>query len=499
MTAAAATSTGRTVLSSFWFWMGAILVLRIVALVVSPANLGPDEAQYWYWSRDLAFGYFSKPPLIAWAIAATTAVFGNAEWAIRLSAPLFHSGAAAFLYRAAARAFDRRIGFWVGLGWLTLPGIALSSFLIATDAPLLFFWSGALFFLMRIVETRRASAADFAGLGAMVGFGLLSKYAMIYFPIAAALAAALIPEARRALARPTALLAALLALAIAAPNIHWNSVHDFSTLSHTAANANWGASLFNLAPLFSFLAGQAAVFGPVLLIAFIIAIASGLRGGARADPLRRTLIIFALAPLVVVTGQAFISRAHANWAASAYPAALILTTAFLAETGRSRWLAASLALHAAAMVAFIVAMSNFALIDGLGLARATREIRGWERHAADVARASAGYDHVAVDDRALTGALLYYRRKDPLPISALSPNPTVDHHYEAFLPFDWATEGPVLFVTTRSDPAHVDYRFRRVAPKGESVVEFGGVRRTYGLYEIEDYFVPPPRNRPAND
>ena len=28
-------------------------------------DLLPDEAQYWSWSRHLAFGYFSKPPIIA--------------------------------------------------------------------------------------------------------------------------------------------------------------------------------------------------------------------------------------------------------------------------------------------------------------------------------------------------------------------------------------------------------------------------------------------------
>ena len=32
------------------------------------AELYPDEAQYWLWSRTLDFGYFSKPPMVAWTI-----------------------------------------------------------------------------------------------------------------------------------------------------------------------------------------------------------------------------------------------------------------------------------------------------------------------------------------------------------------------------------------------------------------------------------------------
>ncbi|MCH1426591.1 MAG: hypothetical protein L7W42_05470, partial [Alphaproteobacteria bacterium] len=47
-----------------------ITLLRSVALFVTPLDLGVDEAQYWLWSQTPDFGYFTKPPLIAWIIAA---------------------------------------------------------------------------------------------------------------------------------------------------------------------------------------------------------------------------------------------------------------------------------------------------------------------------------------------------------------------------------------------------------------------------------------------
>src|ERR1700749_4229200 len=66
--------------------------MRLLALRNSPLDLLPDEAQYWSWSRHLAFGYFSKPPVIAWLIRATTELTGsNDEWAVRLGAPLVHA------------------------------------------------------------------------------------------------------------------------------------------------------------------------------------------------------------------------------------------------------------------------------------------------------------------------------------------------------------------------------------------------------------------------
>jgi 4-amino-4-deoxy-L-arabinose transferase-like glycosyltransferase len=71
--------------------LGGLLVLRILALLADPNSLYADETQYWLWSRSVDWGYFSKPPMIAWIIAATTSVFGDADWAVRLAAPFLHT------------------------------------------------------------------------------------------------------------------------------------------------------------------------------------------------------------------------------------------------------------------------------------------------------------------------------------------------------------------------------------------------------------------------
>ncbi len=55
---------------------GALTALRLAALFLTPLELYPDEAQYWLWSRTLDWGYVSKPPMIAWLIAATTRIGG---------------------------------------------------------------------------------------------------------------------------------------------------------------------------------------------------------------------------------------------------------------------------------------------------------------------------------------------------------------------------------------------------------------------------------------
>ena len=142
--------------------VAAITAVRLVWLAVQPADLYPDEAQYWFWAQQPALGYYSKPPLIAWLIALTTSVFGDGEFAIRLSAPLLHAVAAGFVYAIGARLYDGRVGFWAALAYLTAPGVSLSAYVISTDAALLPCWAAALYAFIR---AREADGAGLVGRG----------------------------------------------------------------------------------------------------------------------------------------------------------------------------------------------------------------------------------------------------------------------------------------------------------------------------------------------
>lgn len=467
----------------------AITVFKILLLALSPANLGPDEAQYWFWSQDLAFGYFSKPPMIAWAIAATTSVFGDAEWAVRLSAPLFHFATACLIFVLARRLYGDPAGFWAGFAWLAIPGGILSSFVMTTDAPLLFFWTGALLVFMTAAYVRdevvpiRTSIL----LGGLVGLAFLAKYAALYFLASLFIIFAASGDIRRKFGAK-GILAALLTFAVViAPNILWNSQNDFQTVSHTAANANWGASLFKPVELATFLLAQFGVFGPILFGSLIALLIMRPQMINRHDP-SFALLVFAVTPLAIVATQSFISRAHANWAAAAYPTALILVTAWLLDTNRSRLIKASAGLHLAALSIFGVAITNFGMIDRVGASSTTAQIRGWRDQAADIAAKAGPYDAIVVDDRGLTGEMLYYLRKSDHEIVAIDPNANVDNHYEAFKAFDPDRHKRILFVTTRNDDAHVFYRFGDITPLGFSAIDSGGgAARTYHLFALSDF------------
>ena len=169
-----------------WLWLalGALLLIRLVALAFNRTDLFFDEAQYWTWSLEPAFGYYSKPPLIAWAIALSTSVCGTSEFCIRLPSPLIHTATAATIFALGARLYSPRTGFLAALAFATLPGISLSAGIISTDVPLLLAWALALAGFAALIDDRAAWWPALL-LGFALGLGLNAKYAMAYFVLCA--------------------------------------------------------------------------------------------------------------------------------------------------------------------------------------------------------------------------------------------------------------------------------------------------------------------------
>lgn len=484
----------RKALYAFTAVLASLTVMRLIALFTSDINLGPDETQYWFWAQTPDFGYFSKPPFIAWVIAITTGLFGDSEWAVRLAAPFFHAGTAFMLYMSAAHLTRKNAlpwtGFWAGALWLTAPGIMLSSLIISTDTPMLFFWSAALLCFLKLSDPDTPVRRPYLWavlLGVSLGLAMLAKYAAIYFPIGAVLAVFL---TRAKLQARYAILATVIALLIIAPNLLWNAQNGFQTVSHTAANANWSGALFQPLALLAFWGGQFAVFGPLTLILLIIAIvALAKRRPNRETPDWNGLTLLALTapPFIIVSIQAFISRAHANWAAAAFPAAAVFLAIWAVRAGRTRWLAIAAGVNLVIGFALTIGSTNFALVDALGASDAVKRVRGWPEQGDDIARRAHPYRIIMADDREIIGALVYYTRQTGKPIVALNSNHRIEHHYEAFHPVDPNTTEPLLYITTRADALGTLGRFAKVESLGVSTVALhkDDVRTLY-LFDVSE-------------
>jgi 4-amino-4-deoxy-L-arabinose transferase-like glycosyltransferase len=402
-----------------------VTLIRIAIVVVSPFQLGPDEAQYWRWSRTLDWGYYSKPPLIAWCIWLTTAPFGDAEWAVRLSSPILHGLAALALFALGRAQASPKAGAWAAAIYLTMPGVFLSSVIMSTDAVLLAFWSVALLALWRM----RDSPTLLRGFlfGAALGAAMLAKYAAAYILAGAALAAIVDKPTRKALLSPAGLLALVGLVLVFAPNVIWNAAHKFATLSHTADNADWDEAEVDPRRALDFLVDQLGVFGPVTMIVLLAGGALALsrvgkafsapKQAAPATPLARDLwsIAFVLPPLAVIMVQAVINRAHANWAATAYPAACVLLGGWIAER-RWRWpITGGVALNTLIGLIFCIAAVAPSLADKAGASNAIKRVRGWQEMASQINIIAAEQKATALffDERENWHGVDYYGRKLP--------------------------------------------------------------------------------------
>ena len=163
---------------AMWLLLG-LLIFRIAALIISPLELHGDEAQYWAWAQEIDFGYFSKPPMVAWVIATTTAIFGDAEWAVRLGSPIIHTLTAGVLFLTGRKLRSEKVGFYAAAIYSLMPAVWLSSAIISTDVSLLFFWALAIHAWAHLRGTPTWLRA--LQLGTAIGLGVMSKYAMMFF------------------------------------------------------------------------------------------------------------------------------------------------------------------------------------------------------------------------------------------------------------------------------------------------------------------------------
>jgi hypothetical protein len=146
-----------------------------LAGVVPPLD---DELYYWCWSKDLQLSYYDHPPMTALMIRASTAVFGDTLFAVRLPAcvaTVVVLGVVGWLTR------PRRIL----LGTVFTPVFTFGAVVVTPDTPLLLFWS--LYLAWLVVVHQRLTPDDgappsripgwlWAVGGGLLGCGILGKY-----------------------------------------------------------------------------------------------------------------------------------------------------------------------------------------------------------------------------------------------------------------------------------------------------------------------------------
>jgi 4-amino-4-deoxy-L-arabinose transferase-like glycosyltransferase len=466
----------------------ALTVVRLVGLRLSTVDLFFDESQYWAWSRELALGYFSKPPLLAWVIAATEHVCGPSEACLRSPAPLMGLATGLLAYGIGHRLYDARTGFWAAMLAAFGTGSVFSARIISTDVPLVLFSAFALYVYAHLLQKPDWRWALLLGLA--IGGGLLAKYAMIYVVAGLVLAAVFEKRARAVLAGREMWLALAVALAVASPNLAWNAVNGFVTFRHAGGNVSGELIEPSVLRPLEFLAAQFAVFGPVVFSVAIAAIVMAMRKGAALWlwPHDRILLAFALPALVVVTVTACLVHAYANWAAASFIPLAVLAAATLVRRQLNILLWGSLALGLWAQITLIGADAVAASIRLPFLAKPNPYFRtlGWNAYGRAVGQLARkrGISVIATDTRAEVASLLYYWRDQPEHILAWTTTDDLPS-FELTRGLTASSPQPLLFVSQCQDIDRLEKFYARITPLGV-IVPAGEMARAFTAFILEE-------------
>ena len=391
-------------------WALALLALTLLRLVVAAtAPLAPDEAYYWIWSRALAPGYLDHPPMIAFWIAAGTAIAGDTALGVRLLGPIGAAIGSLMLYDAGKRLFDARAGLAAALLLNATLLLGVGAVTATPDTPLILFWTATLWAVVRAHAS--GNGRWWLAVGVFAGLALLSKYTAALLGLGLLLWLLLHEDARRWLRTPWPWLGGVLALLCFAPVIAWNAQHGWASFAKQGGRAaeGGGQALKYLAEL---LGAQLGLATPLV---FVLCVAGTVLAVRRIRDARFALLAALVLPgAALFAWQATGDRVQGNWPAIVYPAAALAAGAL-----SGRWKAL---VRPAASLGFAITFAAYLQASAAPFALQRRHdptlirMGGFEALAAEIAARRPAF--VAGDDYALISRLAFSLPRD-VPVYAI--------------------------------------------------------------------------------
>ncbi|HUQ71594.1 MAG TPA: glycosyltransferase family 39 protein [Planctomycetaceae bacterium] len=362
---------------------------RVTYLAICPLELCPDEAYYWDWSRQLDWGYYSKPPMVAWIIGLATRIGGHSEFMIRLPAACLGTLGLWPVYMLARRLFDARVGFWTLIAVAATPGMAAMSLLMTIDAPFLCAWAFAVWCVWELLSPRPMNVRWLPAAIVATGLGLLSKQTMIAIVPLSLLWLATSSVDRRKLFSPVVWMWIGGSLLFLAPVIWWNQQHGWITAQHTSEHFQSKSASMGQHTVwfFEFWASQFGVVSPISCGLMIGLTVTGLWSWRQTDRRVQYLICFSAIPMLGVSGLSAFQRVQPNWPAAFHLTAFVLLAAWgcgawsvtVSADRIRRWFPAGVATGGVLAVAVYVVpfvVPNSPLAGGS--LDATARLRGWK-------------------------------------------------------------------------------------------------------------------------
>ena len=377
-----------------------VVLLALKAWITHAAGLELhfDEAQYWEWSQQLDWSYYSKGPLVAWLIALSTTLFGHGEWQVRLFAWLASAVFLILLYALTLQVWhDRRAAWWAVVLGLTTPLYFTLGLVMTTDIFMLTCWTWALWASYRALIDQRQRA--WLAAGTAVGLGALTKLSIGLLPFFIGLLVLLTPAWRHHLRSRYLWLGLGLMLLCMSPMLAWNATNDWVMLRHEGGHvehAEW-----SLTRALEFLIGQWFALSPLIVVLAAIAL-----WRRPQPPGQRLLWYVSCAGLAFFIFKAASDKVQLNWPSPVYIGFIVLFAGHIARftVNRLRVLYGALAISG-----IMIAVGTFSECFGLaGKQDPLRKLKYWSTPIHDIAAQVPDAQFVLTDTYRLAGELAFY-------------------------------------------------------------------------------------------
>ena len=443
-----------------WLALG-LTAIRLIA--GASIHLTEDEAYYRLWAQHLQLGYFDHPPMIAWWIRIGTLICGDTPLGVRLM-PALAAGLNTWLIGDLARALGAspRTALRAALWYNATITVCLGAMLAIPDAPASLFWTITLCCLARTPKSQGAGWWLAAGLAA--GLAVMSKYSALFLAPGVLLWLATTPGGLKALRRPGPWLAAIIAMAVFAPNVIWNAQNHWeSFVKQFGRVAPEGLSPGHVA---EFLAAQFLLLTPPIAILA----GMGVLRGWKAGEVSLRLPIAASAPFAAyLLLHSLHDRVQGHWPVPLFGALAICAAVAADLLGEKPWAAwvrrltplpGFLILAAVLVIMALPAPATFAKYDPM------LALRGWPDFARDIEaeRVRAGAAWVGTQSYGVYSQLNFEGGVHAPLLQVVER----DRYWKAAAtPPDFARPGLIVDLSRRLKVADVGRCFSRVSPVAE--------------------------------
>lgn len=305
-------------------WLTVWCVVNILQAAFT--ELSNDEAYYHLYARNLAWGYFDHPPIVALLVWLGEKIFSTTELGVRFFFTLLQPLYLYLFWKTIKPQQAQKEDAWLYLGIVSsLLIIQLYGFIAVPDGPLMASVALFLYTWKIFTEEKRHSAI---ALGFSVGLMALSKYHGAFVLLFTLMAS--IPFFVQ---RPKNILrlvpAAVIALLVIFPHLKWQNDNGWVSILYHASGRN---GEFKMEYLIEFIINVLVVFSPLYLPLWV----KSYRYVKAISPLERALKFMPIAFIIFFTASSCRGYVQPQWVIAASFGLIWILFSYLREHQRSR-------------------------------------------------------------------------------------------------------------------------------------------------------------------